>query len=539
MQAQTATEALEAFVKSLDPKGKAELDALLGPELSKPWLPEPTNKPQLEAYFSDADLLLYGGAAGGGKTDLLCGYALCEARRTVIFRRQATDLEDFWDRLTTLSPENRKQDSVKKRLVTMDGRLVELAHLEAPGSEKSWQGRAHDFIGFEEGAQLTAQKVSFVMGWLRSAEEDGGRKQRCRVIIASNPPIGGEGLWLIEWFAPWLDPLFSKPAAPGELRWAIKVGTDEEIKTVWVDGPGQYTDEGQPWRSEELDGKPRDAMSRTFIPARLEDNRYLGEDYRKVLNDMPEPLRSQLLHGDFLAGRKDDEMQVVPSEWVRAAQARWEANKDRPREPMLHMGVDVAQGGADTSTVAGLRGVRFEPIDERPGKETPTPVEIVEQVFRLRRDDAGITVDHGGGYGGGVSSHLKTHNNIITYPFVPGAGSGSRTRDGSLKFKNLRAEAWWKFREALDPGNPDHELIELPPDSKLLAQLTAPTWKPVRDEILIESKDDIRKRLGTSTDRADAVIMCWFHRKKSLLRKVVQSHTVRRSAPMRNPIGHR
>ena len=47
--------------------------------------------------------------------------------------------------------------------------------------------------------------------------------------------------------------------------------------------------------------------------------------------------------------------------------------------------------------------------------------------------------------------------------------------------------------------------MQLPPDRRLAAQLAAPTWKLRGDQILIESKDDIRARLGSSTDDADAV----------------------------------
>jgi len=221
----------------MSPEDKANLDKTLEKELAQKWLPQPG--PQTEAFFSDADLLLYGGAAGGGKSDLLCGLALTQHRRSVIFRRQSTDLEGFWDRLLEISPSNAKSDSNKKRLVTDDNRLIECGHLENPGSELSWQGRPHDFIGFDEGAQLTAYKVNFVLGWLRSA--DG---LRCRAVIGSNPPIGGDGQWLVEWFAPWLDPAFPNPAEPGELRWAITVGDRSEIRTVWVDGPGKHVIDG-------------------------------------------------------------------------------------------------------------------------------------------------------------------------------------------------------------------------------------------------------------------------------------------------------
>jgi hypothetical protein len=77
-------------------------------------------------------------------------------------------------------------------------------------------GRPHDLIAFDEAAQLAKSKVQFVIGWNRSTDQ----KQRCRVILTSTPPTGGEGDWLVEWFAPWLDPKFPNPALPSELRYA-------------------------------------------------------------------------------------------------------------------------------------------------------------------------------------------------------------------------------------------------------------------------------------------------------------------------------
>ena len=61
--------------------------------------------------------------------------------------------------------------------------------------------------------------------------------------------------------------------------------------------------------------------------------------------------------------------------------------------------------------------------------------------------------------------------------------------------------------------------IALPPDRRLAAQLAAPTWKLRGNAILIESKEDIRKRLGTSTDDADAVILAWHKRDQALRRQ--------------------
>jgi len=525
----TATAALEKWVAGLGADEREQLDALIAPELDKLWLPDPDNGPQLEAYLSEADLLLYGGAAGGGKTDLLIGCAL-DAEEAVIFRQQYKALQGIEDRLIRITG-GKGYNRGPPKVWRAPGQKLELDHLGEPGSELSHQGRPRDFVGFDEGAQLSAYRVNFVMGWLRSAQA-----RRCRAVIATNPPMGGEGIWLIEWFAPWLDPLYPDPALPGELRFAIVVGEGEEIETVWVAGPGKWTKAGEPWTSKE-DGEDYDSLSRTFIPARLDDNKYLRDTpYRARINAMPEPMRSQLLYGDFRAGKRDDPNQVIPTAWVTAAEERWRKHRDRPLSPMLRIGVDVAQGGADKTVVARLHGVRFAELIERAGSETPTPVEPAAMILDLRRNDAGVTIDHGGGYGGGVTSHLKTHNQVLATPYVASAKTGGRTRDGSLGFYNVRSESWWLLREALDPEGVDFAEVELPPDTKLKAQLTAPTWVLKGDKILIESKDDIRARLGASTDRADAVVMAWFHRGLTIARQALKRGERRRAAPMRNPL---
>ena len=61
--------------------------------------------------------------------------------------------------------------------------------------------------------------------------------------------------------------------------------------------------------------------------------------------------------------------------------------------------------------------------------------------------------------------------------------------------------------------------IALPPDRRLAAQLAAPTWRLKGNAIAIESKEEIRKRLGASTDDADAVILAWHKRDDALRRQ--------------------
>lgn len=508
-------EEIIARLSHLPEADKKIADELIESTSALPWIPSPG--PQTLAYFSKADLLLFGGAAGGGKTDLICGLCLNEHYRSVVFRRQSADLNGFWDRLVALCPNPAKQNANLKQLTTVDGRYIECGHLDAPNSERSWQGRPHDLVAIDEGAQLSPYKVNFVLGWLRSAEG-----HRCRAIIASNPPIGGEGSYLLEWFAPWLDPLYAKPAKPGELRWGITVGDSRELKTIWVDGPEPvYLEADGSWRlatKEEINHLPRldqvsKPLSRTFIPSRLDDNPYLRDtNYRAQLNSMPEPLRSQLLHGDFVAGREDDEWQVIPSEWVRAAQARW-------YEPsglrMVAMGVDVAQGGADSTVLALLHeGNIFARIESRPGRETPDGPSVANLILKYRRDGASIAVDTTGGWGGSARDHLKTHHQISIFPIVYSA-TGVDGGDGStrLGYANMRAKLYWEFRLALDPSKSEN--VALPPGDRILAQLTAARWQPRSGRIAIESKEDIRERLGSSPDEADAIVQAWHVRNRA------------------------
>ena len=65
----------------------------------------------------------------------------------------------------------------------------------------------------------------------------------------------------------------------------------------------------------------------------------------------------------------------------------------------------------------------------------------------------------------------------------------------------------------------DEQARLLTRDRRLAAQLAAPTWKLRGNAILIESKEDIRRRLGTSTDDADAVILAWHKRDEALRRQ--------------------
>lgn len=474
--------AIESLLEFLSPEEKAELDALLTRD-GRVWQPLPG--PQQMAYSSEADIIGYGGAAGGGKTDLACGKALTQHKRVMILRREATQLTGIIDRFTELLG-GRDGYNGQERIwrLAESGVQVEFGSVPHLGDETKYQGRPHDLLVFDEAANFLEQQVRFLLGWLRTTTPG----QKCQALLTFNPPTSAEGQWVIDFFAPWLDEQHPNPAQPGELRWFATIdGEDREVESG-----------GAFYHGDELI-KP---MSRTFIPSRVTDNPYLtGTGYMGTLQSLPEPLRSQMLHGDFTAGMEDDPWQVIPTAWVDAAMDRWTAREKKGR--MDSMGVDVARGGRDNTIIARRHeGLWFDEPMTYPGKETPEGDVTAGLAIAARRDRAPVHIDVVG-WGAEAYGHLKT-NRVQVVPINGAEKSVGRSEDGDMPFANLRAELYWRMREALDPTNDTG--IALPPDRRLRADLCAPTWRPRAGAILVESKEDIKARIGRSPDWGDAYI---------------------------------
>jgi hypothetical protein len=303
-----------------------------------PFVPSPG--PQTTAYLSNADILLYGGKQAGGKSALLIGLAVNEHKRSLIVRREFVDLEGIIDNAKgMLGTSEGFVGGSRPKYRKPDGGVI---HFEGIGSkdghiDSGKQGTARDFIGVDEAAQLPEDAIRMLLGWVRSTDPG----QRCRMVLASNPPMDETGDWLVEFFGPWLDKRHPKPAEPGELRWFVMDGDGESRE---VDGPDPVEIDN--------DGKLRSPHSRTFVPADAKDNPFIdAEDYQRRLEMMPEPNRTILMTGDFMYARVDDANQVIPTEWIRAAQARWQP-LPLGGIPMCALGVDVAQGGSDYTTIA-------------------------------------------------------------------------------------------------------------------------------------------------------------------------------------------
>lgn len=480
------------------------------------WIPNPG--PQTDAFLCEADLLLYGGQGGGGKSDLGLGLAFTEYKRSLIMRRKYADLSALTERAIKINgTRSGFNGSAPPLLRTDDGRYIQFGANQHAGDEENWQGHAFPYKYFDEACQFLEQQIRFHLGWLRPM--DGEEQVRCRAVMGSNPPINADGDWMVKMFRPWLDITYHKPAKAAELRYFITVSSGpNEVTDVEVDIGDTGLDELRR-RVVERDGKKLFVTSRTFIPAELSDNPFLVKtNYQAQLDALPEPLRSAVRDGNFMAARQDADFQVIPTQWVIEAQSRWSPEGGRSTA-MSAIGFDPAGGGRDSAEIALRHGPWYDNLVSAKGEETADGSRSAGTIIAHRRDGAPIVVDVGGGYGGQVTLRLKD-NQIDYQPFNGATQSAGRAKDGVIGFYNLRAEAWWKFREALDPDQDGGCLIALPPDPELRADLTSPTFKMTQRGILIESKDDLRKRLGRSPGKGDAVVMAWSEGDKAIVKKL-------------------
>lgn len=493
---------VERLTRMPDEQRKSLLSEAVSQTCAMKFVPNPG--PQSDAYLSQADVLLYGGQAGGGKTLLELGWGVNEARTGIIFRRERTQTDGLEKEGKALIASGARFNGQDLEWTWPDGKTLKLAGMQLADDWISHAGRERDYMAFDEGGEFLEKQVASIIAWLRAAPG-----HRTRVIIGSNPPRTADGLWLMKWFAPWLDPKFGKPASPGQLRWAIHISKGEDIDVIWVDGPGEY----------EIESERYTAKSYTFIPASLTDNPFRNTpEYRAQLQSLPEPLRSQLLYGKFSSSLKDLANQIIPTAWVTMAQERW---KPTPPigVPMCAIGMDASGGGDDPMILAPRHDGWFAPLIEVPGKDIPIDragAYCAGIVVSHRRDHAMIVLDMGGGYGGPTYEQLVS-NGVEVHRYKGAEASTRRSRDGQLKFVNKRSAALWAFREALDPGQPGGSPISLPPgDNRLIADLTAPTFDITPQGIRAEPKDKVCERLGRSTDRGDAVIMAWYEGPRAL-----------------------
>ena len=221
---------------------------------------QPNEGPQTDFLAAPETDVLYGGAAGGGKSYAMLvdplRYAHRAAHRALILRRSMPELRELIDKSRELYPRafpGCKFREVEKVWTFPSGSKVEFGFLERDADVYRYQGQAYSWIGFDEITHLPTEfSWNYLASRLRTTDSKIVPYMRC----TANP--GGVGS-----------------------NW---------VKKRYVD----------PYPSNEsFTGS--DGLSRKFIPAKLEDNPYLAEDgrYEQMLNALPPTQRKQLLEGNW------------------------------------------------------------------------------------------------------------------------------------------------------------------------------------------------------------------------------------------------
>ena len=187
---------------------------------------------------------------------------------------------------------------------------------------------------------------------------------------------------------------------------------------------------------------------------------------------------------------------LIPLLWIELAMERWE---EMAEEKPVQLGVDVAAYGSDKTVIAVRKGQKLTELNVYSQKNTRETAGLVIH-HASENDTRRIAVDEIG-IGRGVVDSLEEDG----FEDV-GVNVAEKSSDPE-RYHNLRAELWWNLRELL---NPEKEPIALPPDDELLSELASVKYKvDARGAIQIESKEEMKKRLGHSPDRADAVVLAF------------------------------
>jgi hypothetical protein len=234
-------------------------------------------------------------------------------------------------------------------------------------------------------------------------------------------------------------------------------------------------------------------------PASFHDFRFEGQWYR------PGDLFLVKVMGEF---PRESEDQMFPLSWIEAANQRWEEIKQESVEGPLLLGCDIAGMGRDATVFAPRRrGYVGRLLIYSKADHMVSAGRIKNAIAQ----DGTAFIDTIG-EGAGVHSRLIEQDvNSVSAKFSESA-DGIQDATGEREFLNMRAACYWLLRDALDPRLGGK--LALPPDDELTQELTEIHWEVQSNgKIKIEPKEDIKKRIGRSPDKADAVALTyWPHR---------------------------
>lgn len=227
-----------------------------------------------------------------------------------------------------------------------------------------------------------------------------------------------------------------------------------------------------------------------FLPALATDNPFLSGDYLATLELLPEVEYQRYVLGNW--DFADDPNQLIKYEWIKS-------NIWTPEGEPTALGVDVAREGDDRTVFAYSNKDGLHNLEIFKHQDTMTTAQLaIERMKEKRIGYKNVGVDVVGVGGGVVDAMREQGYYIIDF----NSGSSPTKMAGHLLFKNLRAESYWDLREALQKGE-----WKLSDNRELIQELLAIRYKVTDKIIQIESKAEMKKRIGHSPDLADAVVI--------------------------------
>lgn len=233
------------------------------------WTPQPRQRAFMERKETEA---LYGGAAGGGKSDCAIAEALRQVHiphyRGLILRKTYPQLSEMVDRSREIYspafPDARFNDQ-KHCWTFPSGAKIYFGAMQHTKDRTNYQGKRYDFIDFDELTHFTWDEYSYLF----SRNRPNGTGTRCYIRAQANPGGIGHG---------WVKERFITPAPP-------MTPIYDEVKIVFPDGKSELR-----------------RQSRIFVPSSVFDNKILMQndpDYITKLASLPENEKKALLYGDW------------------------------------------------------------------------------------------------------------------------------------------------------------------------------------------------------------------------------------------------
>lgn len=240
------------------------------PAVRVDYTPEPR---QAQAHGTLVDELLYGGAAGGGKSRFARAEALAFALQvagsaTLILRRSFPDLNRAGGMIQGLRLEVPRElgsyHTTDRTWTLRNGSTIELGYLGSDADVSNYQGAEYQLIIVDEVTQQTEFRYRYLLSRLRASGDLAQRMTaaglRPRMIATGNPGGIGHG---------WVKARFIDPAPPS---------------VVWRPAPSV---------------EDPDPGTRCFIPARVTDNSHIDDGYKRKLDSLPDDERRALRDGDW------------------------------------------------------------------------------------------------------------------------------------------------------------------------------------------------------------------------------------------------